>query len=107
MKMPRDLSGQELAKYLKPYGYIITRQTGCHIRLTTQLQGEHHVTVPNHHPLGADDSPDSYRGARETMRQNTKHRPAQVGGYPILGLARVWEPLFEKTERRQVCGKLC
>ena len=46
--MPRDLNGQELVKYLKPYGYIITRQTGSHIRLTTQLNGEHHITVPNH-----------------------------------------------------------
>ena len=78
MKMPRDLSGQELVKYLKPYGYIITRQTGSHIRLTTQLQGEHHITVPNHDPLGTDDSPDSYRGARENMRQNTKYRLARV-----------------------------
>ncbi|TAD86131.1 MAG: type II toxin-antitoxin system HicA family toxin [Bacteroidetes bacterium] len=51
MKMPRDLSGQEPVKYLKPYGYIITRQTGSHIRLTTQLKGEHHITVPNHDTL--------------------------------------------------------
>ncbi len=51
MKMPRDLNGQELVKYLKPYGYIVTRQTGSHIRLTTQLNGEHHITVPNHKPL--------------------------------------------------------
>jgi predicted RNA binding protein YcfA (HicA-like mRNA interferase family) len=51
MKVPRDLNGQELVKYLKPYGYIVTRQTGSHIRLTTQLNGEHHITVPNHKPL--------------------------------------------------------
>lgn len=51
MKIPRDLNGSELVKYLKPYGYTITRQTGSHIRLTTQLKGEHHITIPNHKPL--------------------------------------------------------
>jgi len=38
----------ELAKLLKKYGYEITRQTGSHIRLTTTLQGEHHITIPAH-----------------------------------------------------------
>jgi len=51
MKIPRDISGHELIKYLKPYGYIITRQTGSHIRLTTDQQGQHHITIPNHDPL--------------------------------------------------------
>ena len=51
MKIPRDISGQELIKYLKPYGYIITRQTGSHIRLTTTNNGQHHITIPNHAPL--------------------------------------------------------
>jgi len=51
MKIPRDLSGQELLKYLKPYGYEVTRQTGSHIRLTTNENGQHHITIPNHDPL--------------------------------------------------------
>jgi predicted RNA binding protein YcfA (HicA-like mRNA interferase family) len=51
MKIPRDLSGQDLIKYIKPYGYEITRQTGSHIRLTTNLNGQHHITIPNHDPL--------------------------------------------------------
>lgn len=51
MKIPRDLSGKDLIRYLKPYGYIVTRQSGSHIRLTTQLNGEHHITIPNHDPL--------------------------------------------------------
>jgi len=51
MKLPRDLSGPELAKSLGALGYELTRQTGRHLRLTTQQQGEHHVTVPNHSPL--------------------------------------------------------
>jgi len=48
MKLPREISGQELAKLLKKYGYKITRQTGSHIRLTTTEKGEHHVTIPAH-----------------------------------------------------------
>lgn len=51
MKIPRDLSGQGLVKYLKPHGYTISRQTGSHIRLTTSKNGEHHITIPNHDPL--------------------------------------------------------
>ena len=51
MKLPRDLSGPDLAKALRKLGYQITRQTSSHIRLTTQRQGEHHVTIPDHDPL--------------------------------------------------------
>jgi predicted RNA binding protein YcfA (HicA-like mRNA interferase family) len=51
MRIPRDLSGEELSKLLKAFGYAITRQTGSHMRLTTQQHGEHHVTIPNHSPL--------------------------------------------------------
>ena len=46
MKLPREISGAELAKLLKKYGYEITRQTGSHIRLTTTARGEHHITIP-------------------------------------------------------------
>lgn len=39
-KLPRDISGSELIKLLsKKLGYIITRQTGSHIRITTQFNG--------------------------------------------------------------------
>jgi predicted RNA binding protein YcfA (HicA-like mRNA interferase family) len=31
MKLPRDLSGNELAKKLSIFGYRITRQTGSHL----------------------------------------------------------------------------
>ncbi|MEK6565047.1 MAG: type II toxin-antitoxin system HicA family toxin [Candidatus Omnitrophota bacterium] len=51
MKLPREISGEELAKLLKKYGYEITRQTGSHMRLTTILQGEHHITIPAHKSL--------------------------------------------------------
>jgi predicted RNA binding protein YcfA (HicA-like mRNA interferase family) len=51
MKLPRDLGGAELAGLLGRYGYVVTRQTGSHMRLTTSSHGEHHVTIPRHAPL--------------------------------------------------------
>ena len=51
MKIPRDINGLELSKYLSKLGYVITRQTGSHIRLTTQENGEHHITIPHHNPI--------------------------------------------------------
>ena len=51
MKLPRDLSGTELARALGGLGYAIDRQTGSHMRLTTPRGGEHHVTIPAHDPL--------------------------------------------------------
>ena len=51
MKLPRDLSGADFAKLLSKFGYTVTRQTGSHIRLTTQTRGENHVTIPAHPSL--------------------------------------------------------
>lgn len=51
MKLPRDLSGRELVQALARLGYEVSHQTGSHIRLTTQRNREHHVTVPAHDPI--------------------------------------------------------
>ncbi len=51
MKLPRDLSGADLAKALKKLGCVVTRQKSSHIRMTTQQNGEHHVTIPDHDPV--------------------------------------------------------
>ena len=51
MKLPRDISGNQLIKNLKPLGYTVTRQTGSHIRLSTEQNGQHHITIPQHDPL--------------------------------------------------------
>jgi predicted RNA binding protein YcfA (HicA-like mRNA interferase family) len=51
MKMPRDTSAGALIKSLKLYGYSITRQSGSHIRLSTEKNGQHHITIPNHDPI--------------------------------------------------------
>lgn len=52
MKLPRDLTGRELAQALARKGYAIDRQTGSHIRLTAVTpRGEHHITILDHDPL--------------------------------------------------------
>jgi len=51
-KIPRDISGEELAKLLKKYGYEVNRKTGSHIRLVSKFKDEeHNITVPDHHPI--------------------------------------------------------
>ena len=51
MRLPRDWGGETLSRLLRRYGYKVTRQTGSHMRLTTQQGGEHHVTIPCHSSL--------------------------------------------------------
>jgi len=51
-KVPRDISGKELARLLKKCGYEVTRQTGSHIRLTATSKGfEHKITIPDHQTI--------------------------------------------------------
>lgn len=51
MRLPRDVSGSDLAHILRKLGYSITRQTGSPLRLTTTEHGEHPITIPQHSPL--------------------------------------------------------
>ncbi len=52
MKLPRDVSGEDLASTLRRFGYEIARQTGSHIRITSKFKGTaHHVTIPAHRRL--------------------------------------------------------
>lgn len=52
MKLPRDLSGENLARVLRRFGYEITRQTGSHMRLSSKIKNrEHHLTIPAHKQL--------------------------------------------------------
>ena len=50
MKLPRDLSGAEVARRLaRHYGYRVTRSRGSHMTVTLTVGGEQHqVTVPRH-----------------------------------------------------------
>ncbi len=40
-----------IVKALSTMGYTITRQTGSHVRLTTEMNGQHHITIPAHRPV--------------------------------------------------------
>ena len=51
MKLPRDVLGAQLVKALRALGYAVDRQKGSHIRVTTQVGGEHHEVIPNHNPI--------------------------------------------------------
>jgi predicted RNA binding protein YcfA (HicA-like mRNA interferase family) len=52
MKLPRDLSGEELVKHLsKHWDYVKIHQVGSHIILQTQQPTPHRIAVPEHSPL--------------------------------------------------------
>ena len=52
MKIPRDVSGRDLARLPRRFGYDIRRQSGSHMRLASSFRGvEHHVTIPDHDDL--------------------------------------------------------
>lgn len=52
MRLPRDVSGDDLIRILGKRGYRVTRQVGSHVRLSVITdRGEHHVTVPRHDRL--------------------------------------------------------
>ncbi|OGU67747.1 MAG: hypothetical protein A2499_00885 [Stygiobacter sp. RIFOXYC12_FULL_38_8] len=52
MRIPRDVSAEQLIKALAVLGYQVTRQRGSHIRLTAIINSEeHHITIPNHTPI--------------------------------------------------------
>jgi predicted RNA binding protein YcfA (HicA-like mRNA interferase family) len=52
MRLPRDLSAQELERALRrTFGYVFDRQKGSHRRLIRNLGVEQHLTVPAHDPI--------------------------------------------------------
>jgi predicted RNA binding protein YcfA (HicA-like mRNA interferase family) len=52
MKLPRDLSGADLAQTLcKHYDYRRLHQQGSHIILETDRPSRHRISIPNHNPL--------------------------------------------------------
>ena len=50
MTLPRDLSGDDLARLLRrQYGYRLVRQQGSHMTVTTKIDRvEYSVTIPRH-----------------------------------------------------------
>jgi predicted RNA binding protein YcfA (HicA-like mRNA interferase family) len=52
MKLPRDLSGEELIAHLsKRWGYAKVHQVGSHVILQTEEPSHHRIAVPAHKPL--------------------------------------------------------
>jgi predicted RNA binding protein YcfA (HicA-like mRNA interferase family) len=52
LRLPRDLSGHDLARALRRYDYVITRQAGSHLRLKSTHRGtDHYITIPAHQAL--------------------------------------------------------
>lgn len=52
MKLPRDLSGDELIRILQRFGYQSVRQTGSHVRMARFVADhEHRITIPRHKSL--------------------------------------------------------
>lgn len=51
-KIPRDISGRELAKLLGKYKYTFIRESGSHIRLVSTYQNtQHKITIPDHQQI--------------------------------------------------------
>jgi predicted RNA binding protein YcfA (HicA-like mRNA interferase family) len=52
MKLPRDLSGEDLVKHLsKHWGYQRVHQVGSHVILQAQEPTPHRIAVPAHTAL--------------------------------------------------------
>jgi len=52
MKIPRDLSGQELIKSLcRDWGYQRVHQVGSHVVLETEKPSHHRLAIPDHRNL--------------------------------------------------------
>lgn len=51
MKLPRDISGEDLLQALARLGYRRVRQRGSHVSAITVVGGEHHITIPLHDPV--------------------------------------------------------
>lgn len=52
MKLPRDLSGRQVAQALcRDWGYRIVNQQGSHIILQTEEPKHQRLAVPDHSPI--------------------------------------------------------
>jgi predicted RNA binding protein YcfA (HicA-like mRNA interferase family) len=52
MKLPRDLSGHQLAAALcRSWAYVIVNQVGSHIILQTEIPSQHRLAIPAHKAL--------------------------------------------------------
>jgi len=70
MKLPQ-ISGKELIKKLRKFGFVATRQRGSHIRLEKNIGDKTiKITIPNHNKLK--------KGTLNQIIKSTKLRPEDV-----------------------------
>jgi predicted RNA binding protein YcfA (HicA-like mRNA interferase family) len=51
MKLPSNIDASGFINAFQNSDYRIRRQTGNHVRLSKQQNGQQNITVPNHDPL--------------------------------------------------------
>ncbi|MGO8787367.1 MAG: type II toxin-antitoxin system HicA family toxin [Terriglobia bacterium] len=52
MKIPRDLSGQQVVRTLcRDWGYLLIHQEGSHVVIETEEPSHQRLSIPNHNPL--------------------------------------------------------
>lgn len=54
MKLPRNVNGPALQRIASTSGLRGHAPAGLHMRITTQLDGEHHGSAPMRHPIGVE-----------------------------------------------------
>ena len=89
------MSSEDLVKALVRFEYVIDRQTGSHIRLTTQLNGKHHLTIPAHDPLKVDTLSAILRDAAEYF-DTTFFRLVAPLQHPVSSLSLVERDYLHK-----------
>ena len=78
--IPKNLTGQELVKKLRAYGYEPIRQKGSHIRIQTNEKGRHSETIPNHKPLREGTVKSILRNIAKHLDMHTEELEKQLFG---------------------------
>ena len=87
MRLPRDVSGAALVAALRRLGYERVHQLGSHVRVTTQMGGEHHEVVPLHDPIPDPRVPlhDPIPDPREDAFEHPEERrPPSAAARPLI-----------------------
>ncbi len=89
MKLPRNVNGETLQVSLRRLGYEAVRQRGSHVRITTQVNGEHHEVIPLHNPIKAKTLSSILKSVSRLML------PRFCGRFTIWDSGSFLEPPFE------------
>lgn len=77
MRLPRNLSGDDLIKKLGRVGYHPVRQTGSHVRLVHETAGDK-LTIPRHAELRVGTAASILRKAAEQLGINRDELAARL-----------------------------